>query len=288
MKYLLVATLILGLTVNSYADFKKSVIIDGKKIELDYRLGIIASGYLTFPSGDYSDNYDGNYGLEVGTGIVLTDKENPNLHIGTYYLKFSHHEVPLAKSLKNNLNISKDINAKISAFYFGEGTGIPVQITKHFVVTPFLGSAIGGAVFTLDKADLASLGGKTYTELQNENDRLQLAYYYQLGLLLTGVEHFSLQYSYDLVAIERSWYVWHSIISGLANSIFIKGIPKILGNAFPDEVSESLPYQITVLAYQFAASIFWYNFDYDNHNWPYDDAPPLEYQRQMLTFFYYF
>ncbi len=289
MKFLTAALLVLFAIIPLHANEMLEISVDGEIIDLKPHLGIVASGYMANPLEDFKAGYDNFTGFEVGAAISLTIKERNNHHVGGYYFKFSYDKIPLKDELIEAYALESGTEATMMGFYFGEGVGIPIIISDHFSISPFLGSAIGAAVFKLDDEDFLSMGEHTHTELLKENDHFNVASYSQLGLIVSGANHVSLQFSYDLASVERAWMFWHSMVNGIASSILVKGVPSLLGRAFPDEVRESLPFQLTELAYQMAATYFWYNFNYENPNWPYEgDDPPMHYTRQMATLCFYF
>jgi hypothetical protein len=150
-------------------------------------------------------------------------------------------------------------------------------------VSPSLGWNYGGARLSIDESIYEKLGSTTLSELKNERDKTQHSSAFQLGLLVTGINHVSLKYSYDFIDVKRTLMVGHWLISDGIKQLIVWEVPDIVGKIFFEKKRKSIPFGLVVLAYQIAASVVWYDFTYDHPNWPYNDDPPLRYNRQLLT-----
>ena len=283
--FIIVALAIIVLSTQAQA---VTITINGEEIPGESHFALIASGSFSSPQRLFADSYNPSYGSAFGVGLVITPEEMSNVHIGTFYLNFSRDLVRLKSSIASRFNLDENTSASLSNIHIGGGIGLPIVLSKHFIVSPYLGGGIGGSRFSMAEKAYEKSGQSTLSELKSENNMVQLSTYRQFGILFSGPDHISLQYSYDLMNVERAWMVWHSMISGTISYVIVSGVPGVLSKTFPEEVRHSLPFRLVVLASQITASILWYDFNYEHHNWPFDDDPPLRYHRQMLALNYYF
>lgn len=288
MKVLIALVTLAAITSSAQPQSVGNVIIGGRKTPTEDHFAAMVSGSYSSPRELFGDNYEASYGSALCIGSVVTPKGISNVHVGTKYLSFSRDLVLLKDSAARSHHVSDDTKATILSIHAGAAEGQPLTLSRYFALTPLMGEGIGGSKFSIPESVYDSLGGSTLTELKGENDMVQLTHYRRFGVLLSGMENVSLQYSWDLTNVERAWMVFHSMISGAISDLIIDGVPGALRKTLPEEVSNSIPFGLVLLAYRATASYLWYEFDYEHHNWPFDDDPPLKYHRHLVTLNYAF
>lgn len=288
MNTILSVAALAAVTLSAQPQFGRVVITKGKKTPTKDHFAVMVSGSYSLPRELFGDSYEPSYGSALSIGSAVTPEGMTNFYIGTKYLSFSTDFAPLKSSVARSHHVSDDTRATIFSVQGGRTEGRPLILSRYFALTPLLGSAGGVSHFSIPEAVYESFGDSTLTELNWENDELQLGHYQRLGLLVSGLENVSLQYSYDLANVERAWMVWHSMVSGAVRNLIVNGVPGALEKTLPQEVTHSIPFGLVLFAYRAAATVLWYEFDYEHHNWPFEDAPPLKYHRQVLTLNYAF
>ena len=286
MKSLFVVFFSLSLFI-SFINAQTTITMGGRKIPGEEHFTLITSGALTSPDRFFANNYDASNGLSFGIGLAVTPEGMSNVHVGTFYIRYNRDLFNLNQQIRGTFGIDNGATATISSINIGGSVGLPLVLSKHFVLSPFFGMGWGTAWFSMDNETYNKLGNSTFTELGNKKNKLKYNSYTEFGLMIGGINHLSLQYSYNLVNIESAWVVGHSMISGIVGYVIGSGMD-ILGKALPKDIRNSTVYNILNIAYKIGASIFWYNFTYDHHNWPFNDAPPLRYRRQVVTLNVYF
>lgn len=284
---LAMATLIM-ITLSAQPQSAGTVIVGGKETPTEDHFALMVSGSYSYPQELFGDSYEPSYGSALSIGSVITPEGMTNLHVGTKYLSFCRDLVLLRGPVARSRHVGDDTKATILSIHAGAAEGQPLILSRYFALTPLMGEGLGGSQFSIPQAVYESFGDSTLTELKHENDEVQLSHYRRLGVLVSGLENVSLQYSYDLMSVERTWMTFHSMISGAISDLIIDGVPRAFRTSLPEEVSNSIPFGLTLLAYKAIASYLWYEFDYDHHNWPFEDAPPLHYHRQVLALNYAF
>ncbi|MBN1349083.1 hypothetical protein JXJ21_06730 [candidate division KSB1 bacterium] len=264
-----------------------TITIGSRKIPGKSHFSFFVSGASTSPRHYFSENYDPANGISLGIGFAVTPLQNNSIHVGTFFLRYHKDKFDM-KGVTGILN--KNNKSSISSIFIGGDVGFPIILTKKndFTIAPSLGRGFGLSWFSIDESLYNKLGKSTLTELKHEKDKLQISSMFQIGLLVTGLNHVSIKYSYDFMNIERAFMTGHWIISAGIQGLLTEGIPEIIEIFLPKEKTEKTTYAVVKLVYATAASIFWYDFTYENHNWPFDDDPPLRFNRHLLTLNYYF
>jgi len=262
--------------------------IAGREWPAQFHLGIVASGSFSTPREMSADSYEPYYGSSLGIGLMMSPRGIDNVHVGTHYVCFSRDVLRLKGSIASEFSVDENTEATLSSLHVGAGVGEPLIASRYFVLTPYMGAGAGGARFSIPDEAFNNFGESTRSELGRENREVQITTYRQFGIIISGLKHVSLQYSYDLTNVERTWVVFHSMVSGTISNIIISGVPGALSATVAADVRYLPAFRLAVLAYQVAAAYLWYNFDYEHHNWPFDDDPPLKYHRQKVSLNYYF
>ena len=86
------------------------------------------------------------------------------------------------------------------------------------------------------------------------------------------------------MSVDRVWLFWHSIVSESIHNIIINGVPEMVKKLLPEDIGNSLTYKVCSYIYSIGATIVVDKWDYDHHNWPYDDDPPLKFHRLKIVF----
>jgi len=280
--------IVLSLVTSSAIAQHETVIIGNEEVPLESHIVFTGSGALTSPRRLFADSYDKANGLSFGIGLALTPEGMSNVHVGTYAFTFFRDKFEVSDKIGNKFNLDDKATASVSGFQVGSRFGVPLVLSKSFVLTPYLGSDWGGARFSISDKTYNKFGKSTLSELKSENNKIQMSQNFKVGLFVTGISNLSLEYSYNFMDVERAWMVWHSLISEIIGKTLINGIPQIFIAGVSEETHNSLGFGLGVLAYKIATSAIWYNLNYENHNWPFDDDAPLRYRRQMVTVNLYF
>ena len=288
MKKNIIIVVLLISALYVHAQIPVDITINGIKLPGTGHFAFQASGIYSSPQRMLADSYESSFGFGFGIGLAITPLGINNLHVGSISLNYSKEFIQLKNTVARNFNISENTTASLSSIHLGWGVGVPIVFSKSFFISPYLNAGIGGTSFSIEENVYEKFGKSTLSELKGENRLTQLSYYRQLGLIFSGIEHISLNYSYSFFNVERAWMFWHLTVSGIIHYAASYSVPFVLNLVLPDKVLYSLPYSLVILAYQITASIISYNLDYKYHNWPYNDDPPLRYHRQMLTLNYYF
>jgi len=269
---------------------KDTVKLYGKKIASENHFGIQVSGSLNEPYEMLAESYTADdKGFALGINVVTTPKGQSNLNLKTVSFIYTRDSYNMLENKAKAYNLASAPVATISGFQVRSHEDVPIVWTNSFGLSLFQGEIIGGGRFKLDEQIFNKMGKTTLTELLHENNMNQVFSGNVYGIHLTGLEHVSLELSYDQMSIERAWMVWHQFVSTIAYSIAKGAVPEISGWILPDNVTNSKLFHIFSLFCKAGVSYYLFDWDYDNHNWPFNgDDPPLHYTRTTLTLNIYF
>jgi hypothetical protein len=251
-------------------------------------IGLNLFGTLSSPRGLFADNYKPWLGL--GYSIVVSSRGDETTGVHTTWTAFSNYSrdvVRLENTTTDRFDVERETSAIISSFQFGAVTGVPVSSSRGYTVSIFSGGGVGGSRFSIDDAVFDSLGQSTLTEIKSERDKTNLSTNRQFGIELFASRGVSLQYSYNFMEIDRTWKVFHSLVSSTANNIVVDGVPWLVRSMLPEDVRNSRGAHATAFVYKLAACIIWDHNTRERGNWPYRDEPSMRYHRQMFGLTYY-
>lgn len=274
MKVVITIFIMLAFIINYSAEAKtrNDDILNG------YNPSVMASGTFSIPKKISAKSYESAYGYLFSLGILISSNNGKNA-INSMSILLSKDSFALKEI------IAKDENATISSIHISNLDHLPIIISKSFLLMPYTGGSTGISKFAIPDDIYKKLDKTTLTELIDENNDIQASGCWKFGVqaslkdLIPGLDMLSATYSYDIMTISKAWMPWHSVIStaifGTATSII-----DYIGQISPNNALLGL----TIMAIKVGASVFWYNFDYDHHNWPFKDYEPLKYHRQSVSF----
>jgi hypothetical protein len=252
-------------------------------------IGLNFSGTYSSPKWLFDENYKPWWGL--GGGIVVGLAGDDTVGVQTTrisYLNFSSDAVRFEESTAALYDIDGDPSAALYSLHLGVVTDVPVISTNGYSVSIFAGEGVGGTSFSIDDEVFDELGGTTLTEIKHEVNMTNLSTNRQFGIELFAVRGVSLQYSYAFMEVDRTWKVFHSLVSSTANSIVVDGVPWFVRSQLSTEMGNSLGAHVAAFVYKLGASFLWDYYTRDYGNWPYDDEPSMRFRRQALGLTYYF
>ncbi len=244
-----VLLLIIGLPASSQTD-------DGA---LPVRLTLTPLATFTNPFNDFGENYLSGVSGGIKLGI------NSDLATGKLgfdeYLAWYNDRFKLRGS--NDYGTLNTISANWDFYLF------------------YLTSGMGWGVSRFDVADgvYQRLGDNTGTELQEKNKRWDFSYDRYFGLRVPVVNFLALDCQYHFISVEKTWMSWHSSISG--SIIEITELP-FEGIASEMAKQDNLPVAIIMELISAGISWAWYRYDYNHHNWPWHDEPPMRFGRASI------
>jgi hypothetical protein len=275
----------------------KKVLDLGTGMRFGKGLAFSVAGAVPMPQERFGQSYDESYGYSAGfgfwfatlpdTGVTsewLLSGNRPERR----YLEISRDMVDLNDAVAEKFGVKPGATASILSIHFSGSQCVPISLPHGLSLAPVWGHKVGVSWFSIDEDDYNQFGHTTLTELKHENNRGQLGTGRQLGVLLTGFDPFSVQYSYDLMSAERTWKFGHGLVSALCSGLLIDGVTQLGRALLSPEAQPSTAVEVILMAYQAAASYYWYDYTYKHNNWPFKDEPPLRYQRHVLALHYKF
>jgi len=252
-------------------------------IDYDYNFVVSASGSYSSPKKHFSDNYKSSAGFMFGAGVAATEKTDSIPSRFTLLLTYSRDYFEFSDHTKADYSIDKDPQATISALQLRLYHDSTYVSFKGIGIYPVIGGGIGGAVFSITNENFYKMGGTTLTELEHENNKIQLSTFNDFGIKLSGMGPVSLHYSYQLMEIPRTWKYFHWFVSTSIQQFTKFGIPHRINKSVGEDLRASKKYQLAMMLYQVGMTVLWYQVTYDQYNWPFNDEAPLHYHRQLLT-----
>jgi hypothetical protein len=219
-------------------------------------IGVTPAGTFTYPVRDFGENYRDNWGggLKVNLNMdALRGKLGLNLGLLGYYDQFK------VRGQNENASLTTiALNMDIYLFYVTSGM------------------TLGAGRFQVGDNVFNGFGGNTGTELGDENKEWQMTSSRYFGFRVPVGKWVAIDCNYHLVSTERAWMFWHSLISGTIEEIPIAICDGIADNFVKqDKVPAAIIAKLVGIGFSWA----WYYFDYNHHNWPWNDSKPLRYQR---------
>jgi len=250
----------LGVSAGGYYEYKSG---DDLTANAGFYLGI--NGNYSNPVRLSADNYSAAPGLGGRIGLNMNGLRG---FVGwSMFLAFDKN----AMELKNS-----SVQADVYDAYLG---------FEAILFSVKYGVGIGGLSLSLPDHKFDELGGTTLTELAHENGRVQMCQSVWTGLRVPiPVENdfwnrWSMDYEYRMISADRAWMFWHDLVSSL-----IVGVGYDIGQ----NISEALlkkDMEVASVIVSFAtigmAAMYWY-YDYEYHNWPWNDEPPFRMHRHSI------
>ncbi|OGL47355.1 MAG: hypothetical protein A2161_12260 [Candidatus Schekmanbacteria bacterium RBG_13_48_7] len=254
----------------------------------EFHFTLLSNYGISFPLHTFEKNYKSIYGFSEGIGLTIINEELTDTPKKTFLLKYQKNKFELQNEILKIHEIIENKKAFFSGIYFGYQVEAPFFSKKNLFLTLFETRSLGGSRFSIDQRTFEYLGRSTLTELIQENDKVQFSDSRGFGCAVTFQDHYSFQLSYDFINVEKVWLFGHSLLSTAIHYEMIDGVPFIIKKISSDNFSKSLTFRIIIFFYRIGSTILLENFDYDHHNWPFDDLHPIKYHQLNFTFCLYF
>lgn len=262
---------------------------NGRARTVPQGIGLNFSGTYSSPRYLFDESYNPSWGFGGGIFVAIPGDETTGVHTtDIYYLNFTGDAARLDASTAALFGVGGEPTADLYSLHVGTVTAIPTISSSGYSVSLIAGAGIGGTSFSLDDNVFDKLGGTTLTEIAHEVDMTNLSTNRQFGIDLFVFHGVSMQYSYSFIEVDRTWKVFHSMVSSTINGIIVDGIPRFARSQLSDDMRNSLGAHVAAFAYKLGASLLWDYYTRDDGNWPYNDEPSMRYRRQAIGLTYYF
>jgi len=260
-------------------------------------LAFSAAGAVPMPQERFGESYDQSHGYSFGYGFWYYSvpdtavKSNWLFFVdrpGRRYLEASWDVFTLDDAVVNELNEGNAATASVLSFHLCNSECVPISLSRGLELSPVWGHKVGISWFFIREDEFRRFGQTTLTELGRENRRGQLGTGRQMGVLLTGLDPVAIEYNYDLMSVERTWKFGHSLLSVICGGLLVDGVAQLGRELLSPEAEPSTPVEVILMAYQMAASYYWYDLTYKHNNWPFNDEPPLHYEKHLVALHYKF
>jgi len=240
------------------------------------------------PKELFSESYEPDFGWGVDMGLLMAEKDVNTPFKIKIYLHYSTDQFNLSNEAKSKYGLHRPVRAKLTSIMLEASSNTRITEIAGKNISFIYGAGIGGSRFSLTDSDFYSLGRSTLTELREENGNTQLCNSLKTGLSIGGFGPLSLQYEYQLISVQRAENLFHWMVSTTISDFIIFGMPEKIVKAIGSDNANSFMLSCALITYKLGVSLLWYEFSYDNNNWPFHDDSPMHFHRQVLAISYRF
>lgn len=255
-------------------------------------LYLAGSGSYAQPLEDSAKYYEmgkAGYSLDLGvryTSIPIGESILKDLQYDDERLLLLNYNVDyiqLKDETEEDYSITGDTTASIRGFFIGGYSVIHLLEDDFATFSGLVGGKMGGARLDVDRTTFNQLGGNTFTEIGGQNKETQYCRTHEFGFELQTFDLLGFRYTYDLVSVDQNFYVLHAVSNAVIVSVGGFVPIYVLSKVLPRSLVKTRAFKVVAALYEVALMTWWYNFDYDNHNWPFNDPEPLHYRRHNFA-----